>query len=184
MREAGIQEKAGRNNSILVSWQTHKGAPFVGCNMPLVLRVWIATASDGRWGVVVAPSADMRVRRDYLSSAQSTPATHPIDQPYLQECIMQRTTLFLTIALATSIVTPISALAAKTSIPPTPVKRVVPQGPDGDSFFYQVTCKDNSVTSVVQKLSKDETCAYPHKKPKQCKSSWPLQFAANAACGG
>ena len=65
-----------------------------------------------------------------------------------------------------------------------PVLRIVPQGSDGSSYFYNVQCIDQRSTSVQVTDDTNETCVHPLGGEKQCKVGWRLRDAAKVACGG
>ena len=63
-------------------------------------------------------------------------------------------TLFLSATFAAA-----AALSAQAGA--GPVKRVVPQGKDGDDVYYQVVCADKTEGSVIIRDSEKTICAQP-----------------------
>jgi len=93
---------------------------------------------------------------------------------------MIRTTLLVFCIVITGAVAAQST--GKTST--NPVRRVISAGTDGDQTFYNVTCRDESVGSIVVYGEKQEVCVIPQGGTERCKSPWALQRAARASCGG
>ena len=63
-----------------------------------------------------------------------------------------------------------------------PVKRVLPQGKDGDNYYYQVQCKNGTEGSVVVQDKERNVCAQAFGGERICKSGWNVQRAAEEAC--
>ena len=63
-----------------------------------------------------------------------------------------------------------------------PVKRVLPQGQDGDYYYYQVQCKNGTEGSVVVQDKENNVCAQAFGGKKVCNAAWNVQRAAEAAC--
>ena len=63
-----------------------------------------------------------------------------------------------------------------------PVKRILPQGKDGDNFYYQVQCTNDTEGSVVVHDKENKICAQAFGGQPQCNSSWTVQRAAEQAC--
>lgn len=83
--------------------------------------------------------------------------------------------LFLATALAAA-----AALSAQASA--GPVKRVVPQGKDGDDVFYQVVCTNKTEGSVIIRDKEKTVCAQPLGGELVCNAGWSIQRAAEKAC--
>lgn len=88
-------------------------------------------------------------------------------------------TSFLLLAIAA---TPLTFAQGTAQPVENPVKRVVSSGTDGDSHFYAVYCKNETVATVEVKSEQNETCAFPEGKEKQCQADWVLHHAVKAAC--
>ena len=65
-----------------------------------------------------------------------------------------------------------------------PVLRVIPAGADGDSYVYNVQCRDKRFTSVEIRDDTNETCVHLPDQPKVCRVDWTLRDATRTACGG
>jgi hypothetical protein len=63
-----------------------------------------------------------------------------------------------------------------------PVKRVLPQGKDGDDYYYQVQCKNGTEGSVVVQDKEKTVCAQAFGGERICNTSWNVQRAAEHAC--
>jgi hypothetical protein len=63
-----------------------------------------------------------------------------------------------------------------------PVKRVVPHGQDGDSYYYQVKCTNGTEGSVIVQEKEKNVCAQAFGGERICNSSWNVQKAAEHAC--
>ena len=63
-----------------------------------------------------------------------------------------------------------------------PVKRVLPQGKDGDYYYYQVQCKNGTEGSVVVQDKEKSVCAQALGGERVCSASWNVQRAAEHAC--
>jgi hypothetical protein len=63
-----------------------------------------------------------------------------------------------------------------------PVKRVLPQGQDGDNYYYQVQCKDGTEGTVVVQDKENNVCAQAFGGERICNSGWNVQRAAEHAC--
>ena len=64
-----------------------------------------------------------------------------------------------------------------------PVKRVLPQGKDGDYYYYQVKCKNGTEGSVVVQDKEKNICAQALGGERVCNATWSVQRAAEHACG-
>ena len=64
-----------------------------------------------------------------------------------------------------------------------PVKRVLPQGKDGDYYYYQVKCKNGTEGSVVVQDKEKNICAQALGGKRVCNDAWSVQRAAEHACG-
>ena len=87
-------------------------------------------------------------------------------------------------AMALLLGTAVAAAQTASSGTGNPVLRVIPQGADGGSFYYNVRCQDKGLASLVVKDATNETCVQAVNQPQQCKIGWRLRDAARAACGG
>jgi hypothetical protein len=81
----------------------------------------------------------------------------------------------------------IAMLSATTALLSTqaiadPVKRVTPQGKDGDNYYYQVQCTNGTVGSVVVQDKEKNVCAQGLGSQQVCNGSWTVQKAAEQAC--
>lgn len=63
-----------------------------------------------------------------------------------------------------------------------PVKRVLPQGKDGDDVYYQVVCADKTEGSVIIRDAQKTVCAQALGGELVCNTSWTIQRAAEEAC--
>jgi hypothetical protein len=63
-----------------------------------------------------------------------------------------------------------------------PVTRVLPQGQDGDDYYYQVNCKNGTRGSVVIQDKEKNICAQAFGGERVCNARWNLQQAAEHAC--
>jgi len=63
-----------------------------------------------------------------------------------------------------------------------PVKRILPQGKDGDYYYYQVRCTNGSEGSVVVQDKEKTVCAQGLGRDRVCDASWTVQRAAEQAC--
>ena len=63
-----------------------------------------------------------------------------------------------------------------------PVKRVLPQGKDGDYYYYQVKCKNGTEGSVVVQDKEKNVCAQAFGGERICNAGWNVQRAAEHAC--
>ena len=64
-----------------------------------------------------------------------------------------------------------------------PVTRVLPQGQDGDYFYYQVKCKNGTEGTVVVQDKEKNVCAQAFGGKQICNARWNVQQAAEQACG-
>lgn len=64
-----------------------------------------------------------------------------------------------------------------------PVKRVLPQGKDGDDVYYQIVCVDKTEGSVIIRDKEKTVCAQTLGGQLVCNTSWTIQRAAEQACG-
>jgi hypothetical protein len=81
----------------------------------------------------------------------------------------------------------IAMLSATTALLSTqafadPVKRILPQGKDGDYYYYQVRCTNGSEGSVVVEDKEKTVCAQALGRDRICNASWTVQKAAEQAC--
>lgn len=63
-----------------------------------------------------------------------------------------------------------------------PVKRVLPQGKDGDYYYYQVKCTNGTEGSVVVQDKEKSICAQALGGERVCSATWNVQRAAEHAC--
>jgi hypothetical protein len=63
-----------------------------------------------------------------------------------------------------------------------PVKRILPQGKDGDYYYYQVQCSNGSQGSVVIQDKENNVCAQGMGGKRVCNARWSVQKAAEQAC--
>jgi hypothetical protein len=63
-----------------------------------------------------------------------------------------------------------------------PVKRILPQGKDGDYYYYQVKCSNGSEGSVVIQDKENNICAQGLGGKRVCNARWTVQKAAEHAC--
>ena len=63
-----------------------------------------------------------------------------------------------------------------------PVTRVLPQGQDGDSYYYQVKCKNGTEGTVVVQDKEKNVCAQAFGGERVCNAGWNVQRAAEHAC--
>ncbi|GMQ77497.1 MAG: hypothetical protein BMS9Abin01_2855 [Gammaproteobacteria bacterium] len=63
-----------------------------------------------------------------------------------------------------------------------PVKRILPQGKDGDYYYYQVVCKNGTQGSVVVQDKEKNICSQASGGERVCTAGWNLQKAAQNAC--
>ena len=63
-----------------------------------------------------------------------------------------------------------------------PVKRVLPQGKDGDYYYYQVQCSNGTEGSVVVQDKERNVCAQGEGRKRVCNAGWNVQRAAEHAC--
>ena len=63
-----------------------------------------------------------------------------------------------------------------------PVKRVMPQGKDGDYYYYQVKCENGTEGSVVVQEKEKNVCAQALGGKRICNAGWNVQRAAEQAC--
>ena len=63
-----------------------------------------------------------------------------------------------------------------------PVKRVLPQGKDGDYYYYQVLCTNGTEGSVVVQEKENNVCAQALGGERVCNAAWNVQRAAEHAC--
>lgn len=63
-----------------------------------------------------------------------------------------------------------------------PVERILPQGKDGDMYYYQVKCKNGTEGSVVVQDKEKNVCAHAFGGERVCNASWNVQKAAEQAC--
>lgn len=84
--------------------------------------------------------------------------------------------LFLTVAF--------SAMVALVSAPAfaNPVKRVLPQGKDGDFHYYQVQCNNGTNGTVIVQDTENTVCAQAAGGERICNAGWNVQRAAEQAC--
>lgn len=83
---------------------------------------------------------------------------------------------FLTVMLSAA------AMLLSTQAIADPVKRVVPHGQDGDTYYYQVKCNNGTEGSVVVQDKEKTVCAQAFGGERVCKASWNVQRAAEHAC--
>lgn len=78
----------------------------------------------------------------------------------------------------------LSAAAAllSTQASADPVKRVLPQGKDGDYYYYQVKCSNGTEGSVVVQDKENNVCAQAFGGERVCNAAWNVQRAAEHAC--
>lgn len=78
----------------------------------------------------------------------------------------------------------LSAAAVLVSTPAfaDPVKRVLPQGKDGDMYYYQVQCTNGTQGTVVVQDKDNSVCAQAFGGERVCNSAWNVQRAAEQAC--
>ena len=78
----------------------------------------------------------------------------------------------------------LSATAALVSTPAfaNPVKRVLPQGKDGDFYYYQVSCTNGTEGTVVVQDKENNVCAQAFGGERVCNAGWNVQRAAEQAC--
>ena len=78
----------------------------------------------------------------------------------------------------------LSAMAAlvSTQAYADPVKRVLAQGQDGDNYYYQVKCKNDTEGSVVVQDKENTVCAQAFEGKRVCNAGWNVQRAAEHAC--
>jgi len=63
-----------------------------------------------------------------------------------------------------------------------PVKRILPQGKDGDNYYYQVQCANGTEGSVVVQDKEKNVCAQAFGGERACSAGWNVQVAARRAC--
>ncbi len=63
-----------------------------------------------------------------------------------------------------------------------PVERVLPQGKDGDYYYYQVKCNSGTEGSVVVQDKEKNVCAQALGGERVCNFSSNVQRAAEHAC--
>ena len=63
-----------------------------------------------------------------------------------------------------------------------PVTRVLPQGQDGDNYYYQVKCKNGTEGTVVVQDKEKNVCAQALGGNRVCNAGWNVQKAAEHAC--
>lgn len=63
-----------------------------------------------------------------------------------------------------------------------PVKRIQPQGKDGDYYYYQVKCGNDTTASVIVHDKENKICVQAFGGEPQCNSAWTVQRAAEQAC--
>ena len=63
-----------------------------------------------------------------------------------------------------------------------PVKRILPQGKDGDYYYYQVKCENGTEGSVVVQDKEKNVCAQALGGKRICNAGWNVQRAAEHAC--
>ena len=63
-----------------------------------------------------------------------------------------------------------------------PVKRVLPQGRDGDYTYYQIECTNGTEGSVVVQDKEKNVCAQAFGGERSCNAGWNVQMAAERAC--
>ncbi len=63
-----------------------------------------------------------------------------------------------------------------------PVTRILPQGQDGDYYYYQVKCKNGTEGSVVVQDKEKNVCAQAFGGERVCNAGWTVQKAAEHAC--
>ncbi len=63
-----------------------------------------------------------------------------------------------------------------------PVKRVLPQGKDGDYTYYQIECTNGTEGSVVVQDKEKNVCAQAFGGERTCDAGWNVQMAAERAC--
>ncbi len=63
-----------------------------------------------------------------------------------------------------------------------PVKRILPQGKDGDYYYYQVKCENGTEGSVVVQDKEKNVCAQAFGGERICNARWNVQRAAEHAC--
>ena len=84
--------------------------------------------------------------------------------------------LFLTVAFGATV-----ALVSTPAFA-NPVKRVLPQGKDGDFYYYQVQCNNGTMGTVVVQDSQNNVCAQAAGRDEVCNAGWNVQRAAEQAC--
>jgi len=85
-------------------------------------------------------------------------------------------TLFLVVMFSAA-----TALVSTQAIA-NPVTRVLPQGQDGDYYYYQVKCKNGTQGSVVIQDKEKNVCAQAFGGKRICNAAWNVQKAAEQAC--
>ncbi|NIM27179.1 MAG: hypothetical protein GTO67_14640 [Gammaproteobacteria bacterium] len=86
-----------------------------------------------------------------------------------------RTTFLATMLSASAALLSTQALA-------DPVKRVLPQGKDGNDYYYKVLCTNGAEGSVVVQEKENNVCAQPLGGERVCDAGWDVQRAAEHAC--
>lgn len=87
---------------------------------------------------------------------------------------MRKTFLTLTLCASASLLS--------TQAVADPVKRVLPQGQDGDDYYYQVQCTNGTEGSVVVQDKERNICAQAQGGERVCNAGWNVQRAAEHAC--
>jgi hypothetical protein len=62
------------------------------------------------------------------------------------------------------------------------VKRIIPQGKDGDDHYYVVKCQNDSEGSVIIRDKEGKICAQALGGKEICNAGWTIQQAATKAC--
>ena len=73
-------------------------------------------------------------------------------------------------------------LCAAAAAQEEPVKRIIPDGQDGDRSYYTVSCRDAVRASVIVEHDRDQVCALPLGAARRCQADWTIESAAASAC--
>jgi len=85
----------------------------------------------------------------------------------------------LVATLATAVLLSATSAAAAQS---GGVKRIIPEGQDGDYTFFAVTCTSKQRVSVVVDQTIARVCAQRRDAKPRCEKDWPIEQAAAYAC--
>ena len=75
-----------------------------------------------------------------------------------------------------------AAALASTQSFADPVKRIIPQGKDGDFYYYQVKCQNQTEGTVIIQDKENNVCAQAFGGKRVCSAGWTVQKAAEQAC--